>query len=246
MLDLFLPSAFALIAALYAAVGQAGGTGYVALMGLLGFAPEIIKPTALALNILVAAIGCVRFYRSGLLSWRNCYPFALLGAPFSLIGGAVNLPSTIYNPVVGALLLLAAMQMFRSAKAAKQLDQLAPAAPPFILSLSTGAIVGFVSGVTGIGGGIFLAPILLTFSWVETRRALAVAAMFNLLNSAAALFGTWATAPSLPSDLPWWLIAVGVGAAIGSWVGSKYLSPAILRGILGALLLIAGLRMILL
>jgi len=90
-LESLLSPIFALVAILYAAVGQAGGTGYIAVMGLIGFAPNVIKPTALALNILVAAIGCARFYRAGLLSWRSCYPFAVLGAPFSLLGGAVHL-----------------------------------------------------------------------------------------------------------------------------------------------------------
>ena len=101
--DVTLIAAFGIVAVLYSAVGQAGGTGYIAAMGLLGFAPDVIKPTALALNILVAAIGCFRFYRVGLLTWRACYPFAILGAPFSLLGGATNLPATFYQPVVGVL-----------------------------------------------------------------------------------------------------------------------------------------------
>ncbi len=98
--SLLLAGVFALIAALYASVGQAGGTGYLAVMGLLGYGPEVIKPTALALNILVAAIGCWRFARLGLLTWRSCYPFAILGAPFSLLGGATHLPPWLYQPVV--------------------------------------------------------------------------------------------------------------------------------------------------
>jgi hypothetical protein len=107
MTDLLFPVALAIIAIFYSAVGQAGGTGYVALMGLAGFAPAIIKPTALALNVLVSAIGCVRFYRLGLLTWRSAYPFAVLGLPFSLLGGALHLPSSAYQPVVGVLLLVA-------------------------------------------------------------------------------------------------------------------------------------------
>jgi uncharacterized membrane protein YfcA len=103
LLESLLSPIFAIVAILYAAVGQAGGTGYIAVMGLIGFAPDVIKPTALALNILVAAIGCARFYRAGLLTWRTCYPFAILGAPFSLLSGAVHLPASIYQPVVGVL-----------------------------------------------------------------------------------------------------------------------------------------------
>ena len=135
MTDLLFPVALAIIAIFYSAVGQAGGTGYVALMGLAGFAPAIIKPTALALNVLVSAIGCVRFYRLGLLTWRSAYPFAVLGLPFSLLGGALHLPSSAYQPVVGVLLLVAGAQTVRSALAAKPLDRDAPDSPPFLGSL---------------------------------------------------------------------------------------------------------------
>jgi uncharacterized protein len=235
---------FAIIAALYAAVGQAGGTGYIAVMGLLGFGPDIMKPTALALNIVVAAIGCVRFARAGLLTWRSCYPFAILGAPFSVLGGAVNLPASFYQPVVGALLLLASAQMIRSAPAAAHLDRKAPVAPPFMSSLLAGGAIGFVSGITGVGGGIFLAPVVLSFGWVDTRQTSAVSATFNLLNSVAALAGTWATLPGLPEALPWWLLAVGLGGFIGSWWGSLHLSATVLRYILAALLISAAVRML--
>jgi uncharacterized protein len=112
-------SLFAIIAFLYTAVGQAGGTGYIAVIGLLGYSHSVIRPTALALNVLVAAISCIRFYRAGLMSWRTCYPFAILGAPSSLVGGAVDLPAEIYQPLVGVLLLSAAGLMFESARTAE-------------------------------------------------------------------------------------------------------------------------------
>lgn len=245
MLDVVLVGAFACVALLYSSVGQAGGTGYVAVMGLAGLAPEEIKSTALTLNILVAGIGCWRFYRAGLVTWRTCYPFALLGVPFSLIGGAVNLPAGIYQPVVGVLLLIAAFQMIRSARGAAKADAEACSRPPFLVSLLAGAAIGFVSGITGVGGGIFLAPLILTFGWVTTLQAGAVSAVFNLLNSAAALAGAWTTTVSFPPDLPWWLAAVGTGGLVGSWLGVRYLPPILLRSILAALLLAAGARMVL-
>jgi uncharacterized membrane protein YfcA len=245
LVDLLLTAAFGIVALLYASVGQAGGTGYVALMGGIGFAPDVIKPTALALNILVASVGCWRFYRAGLLTWRTCYPFAILGAPFSLAGGATTLRAEIYQPIVGALLMIAAVQMWRSARGAAVADQKASEHPPFFPSLLIGGVIGYVSGLTGVGGGIFLAPLVLSLGWVATRQAAGVSAVFNLMNSATALAGTWVTIPALPADLPFWLVAVAVGGFVGSWLGAGPLAPRAMRLLLALLLLAAGLRMIL-
>ena len=127
--------------------------------------------------------------QAGLLSWRSCYPFAVLGAPFSVLGGATDLSPTLYQPTVGVLLLVVSVQMIRSASSAARRDSKAPASPPFLASLLAGGGIGFVSGITGVGGGIFLAPIVLAFGWAETRQTAAISAMFNLLNSAAAFSG---------------------------------------------------------
>jgi uncharacterized membrane protein YfcA len=243
--DLLLTLAFGIVALLYASVGQAGGTGYVALMGGIGLAPDVIKPTALALNILVAALACWRFYRAGLITWRTCYPFAILGAPFSLAGGATHLAAAIYQPVVGVLLLIAAAEMWRSARGAAAADRQAPERPPFLLPLFVGGAIGYVSGLTGVGGGIFLAPLVLALGWVATRQAAGVSATFNLLNSATALAGAWVTIPALPAELPIWLLAVAAGGFVGSWLGARHFPPMIMRLLLALLLLAAGLRMIL-
>jgi uncharacterized membrane protein YfcA len=144
----------------------------------------------------------------------------------------------------GVLLLLAAFQMIRSVRFAGLRDENAPHEPPFMASTLVGGLVGFVSGITGVGGGIFLAPLVLSLGWVETRQASAVSAAFNLLNSTAGLAGAWATMPALPAPLPWWLASVGFGAVIGSWLGAYHLPPKILRIILAALLVASGLRMI--
>ncbi len=242
MPDILLPIAFAIVALLYASAGQAGGTGYVAVMGVLGLAPDVIKPAALALNVLVASIACWRFHRVGLLTWRTCYPFAVLGAPFSLLGGATNLPAAIYQPIVGALLLMAALQMLLSTRG--RADREAAAEPPFIRSLIVGGCIGYVSGITGVGGGIFLAPLVLALGWIGTRQAAGASAAFNLLNSATALAGVWATMPALPSELPVWLLSVGLGGFIGSWLGARHLPPKAMRLVLATLLLAAGVRML--
>jgi uncharacterized membrane protein YfcA len=213
------PAALAIVAALYASVGQAGGTGYIAVMALAGFGPDVIKPTALALNILVATIGTFRFAKAGLLTWRTCYPFAVLGAPFSVVGGATHLPASLYQPTVGALLIVAAVQVLTSAPSVDRVTR----DPPFLPALVAGAGLGFVSGVTGVGGGIFLAPLVLVLGWVEIREAAAVSATFNLLNSAAALAGAWAMRHSIPASLPFWLLAVAMGGYLGSWLAVQRL-----------------------
>lgn len=228
-----------LVAVLYASVGQAGGTGYIAVMGLAGFSPAVIKPTALALNVLVAVIGTVRFAKAGMLTWRSCYPFAILGAPFSVLGGATHLDPSLYRPVVGALLVAASVQMLRT----RPRPGGGPYDPPFLPGLLVGAAIGFVSGVTGVGGGIFLAPLVLAMRWVDVRQAAALSAVFNLLNSCAALIGSWATLRLLPPELPGWLLIVAAGGFVGSWLAVQRLPTRVLRWLLSALLAVAGLRM---
>lgn len=236
--------ALAAIAAAYAAVGQAGATGYIAALGLAGFAPDVIRPAALALNTLVAAIGTTRFARAGHLTWQGTYPFILLGVPFSVLGGATHLPASVYRPVVGALLVIAAWQMARLARSATAIDERTPDRPPLLSSVVAGALIGFVAGVTGIGGGIFVAPLVLSLRWLDTRHAAGLSALFNLLNSAAALAGLWSTSPRVPHELPVWLAAAAIGAVLGSWLGLKHLPVSALRYILAALLLVGGLWML--
>jgi uncharacterized protein len=202
---------FLFVVVLYASVGQAGASGYLAAMGLFGMAPPAMKTTALLLNLLVAGIGTIQFWRRGLLSWRTFYPFAVLGFPFSLVGGAIQLPTHFYNPVVGTILLLSSLQMVRSARRKKGQLGDPPVHPPFVPALLAGAVIGFISGTTGTGGGIFLAPVILSMNWVGLRRTAAVTAAYNLLNSAAALIGAYGILNTVPSALPIWLGAVGVG-----------------------------------
>lgn len=239
------PVVLATIAVAYAAVGQAGATGYIAVMGIAGLTPDVIRPSALALNTLVAAIGTARFARAGHLTWRGTYPFIVLGLPFSVVGGATHLPASIYNPAVGALLIVAAYRMAKSAQLATSFDESTPPPPPLLPSVVVGAIIGFVARVTGIGGGIFVAPLVLTLRWLNTRHAAGLSAIFNLLNSAAALAGLWSTSLILPPQLPSWLVAVALGAILGSWLGVKHLPPGVLRYILSILLLIGGVWMLL-
>ncbi|THF64922.1 sulfite exporter TauE/SafE family protein [Pseudothauera nasutitermitis] len=240
----WLAIAFLVIALAYAAVGQAGASGYIAAMAFVGLVPLVMKMTALALNLLVAAIGTFYFLKAGRLSWRNVYPFAILGFPFSLLGGAVHLPEGLYYPAVGVVLVLSAIQMARSAFGKGRALVVAPVAPPFRAALATGAIIGFISGTTGTGGGVFLAAVILAMNWGTPRQTAATTAVYNLINSAAALVGAYGAWHRLPESLPWWLAAVAVGGALGAFVGSRYLSDRWLRAVLAILLLVSGLNLL--
>jgi uncharacterized membrane protein YfcA len=240
---LLLPVILALIAALFASVGQAGGAGYVAVMGLLGYGPAAIKVTALALTILVAAIGVWRFASSGFLKWRDWCPFAVLGVPGALLGGIINLPGAAYRGIVAVLLLAAGVQMIVSARGAQAHDQRAMAQVPLLPAIVMGGLVGLVAGITGVGGGIFLVPLLLSLKWAPTKRAAAIAQVNNLYTAAAALAGVWAANPTLPPQLPWWALAAGAGGLLGGWAGARHLPATLLRYILAAILIASGLKL---
>ena len=179
---LIIAIAFVAAAALYASVGHAGASAYLAVMGLFEFAPAAMKPTALALNILVAAIATIRFYRAGLFTWSLYWPFAIVSIPAAFVGGATILPARWYKVAVGLVLLYAAVWMFRSALGP---ITRAPHPPPLWAALFAGITIGFLSGLTGVGGGIFLSPLLLYMGWSEVRATSGVAAPFILVNSIA-------------------------------------------------------------
>ena len=228
-------------AALYASVGHAGASAYLAVMGLYSFAPSVMKPTALALNILVAAVATLKFYRAGLFSWRLFWPFAIASIPAAFIGGATSLPGHWYKILVGAVLLYAAAWMFRSSL--KPLTtEIHP--PPLWPTIVVGAAIGFLSGLTGVGGGIFLSPLLLYMGWAGTRATSGVAAPFILVNSIAGLLGHLSSVAQLPPNIPIW----GAAAVIGGWIGASYGSrkaPApVLRQLLSLVLIVAGAKLI--
>jgi uncharacterized protein len=234
--------AFVAAAALYASVGHAGASAYLAVMGLFNFAPAAMKPTALALNILVAAIGTFRFYRASLFRWSLFWPFAVVSIPAAFVGGAMTLPGRSYKIVVGVVLLYAAVWMFRSAL--KPIVR--PTHPPPIwAALIWGATIGLLSGLTGVGGGIFLSPLLLYMGWAETRATSGVAAPFILVNSIAGLLGHLSSLAQIPSNIPVWAIAVAVGGWLGASYGSRKAPPRILRQLLSLVLVVAGAKLVL-
>jgi uncharacterized membrane protein YfcA len=232
---------FALGAALYSSVGHGGASAYIAAMALFGLVPDVMKPTALALNLLVAGFGTWRYARSGLTNWNLVAAFALTATPAAFIGGGIHLAAIYYKPLVGVLLWAAAARLLWQPKALAERTTHAP--PPWI-SLPGGAALGLLAGLTGTGGGIFLSPLIILNAWEEPRHTSGVVAAFILLNSIAGLAGNVASVGHLPVQLPLFLAAVAAGALLGTWLGVERLPRPWLLRTLGVVLVVAGTKLL--
>jgi uncharacterized protein len=227
------------VAMLYSSVGHGGASGYLAVMALLAVAPEVTRPTALILNLFVASIAFVQFYRAGHFDWKIFLPFAIGSVPMAFIGGMIHLPTTVYKIILGATLILAAIRLAINLKSESE-----PKAPQIWICLLIGAILGFVSGLVGVGGGIFLTPILLLMNWTETKKAAGISALFILVNSISGLFGNYAQVMQLSSVVFVWIVAAIIGGVIGATMGSYRFNSLTLRRVLAFGLLIAGAKLI--
>ncbi len=238
--ELLLAVCMFLGAALYTSVGHAGASVYLALMALFGTAPAVMRPTALALNILVASVTSARYIRAGLFRWRTVWPFLIGAVPMAFVGGGVQLSATFYRPIVGVVLLVGAARLLWPTELTTNRD---PRDPPVWAGVLCGACIGLLSGLTGTGGGIFLSPLLLFLGWSATKPALGVAAVFILFNSVAGLLGNVAAVKALPPILPWFAVAVLLGAVVGTSLGIRFPSAKVLK-VLGLVLIVAGLKLI--
>jgi len=238
---LLLTASIFVVAILYGSVGHGGASGYIALMALCGLAPALLKPTALTLNIVVSATVAWCFIRSGHFAWRLFWPFALTSIPASFIGGALTLPPEIYRPLLGGALLFAALRLVLKIR-----DDARPQkTPPLPLALLIGAFFGLLSGLTGIGGGIFLSPLLLLCGWGKTREVAGVAALFILVNSSAGLLGHVGVLAKIPSFTPLLAAAAFAGGLLGATLGCRLLPTRVLIPALSLVLLLAGSKLIL-
>jgi hypothetical protein len=232
---------FALGAALYSSVGHGGASAYLAAMAFFSIAPETMKPTALALNLLVAGFGAWRYSRRGLCNWKLVLAFALTATPAAYLGGAIHLPQHWYNPLVGVLLWLSAARLLWKPKwLAKR-----PVQPPSLaITLPAGAVLGFLAGLTATGGGIFLSPLIILNAWEEPRRTSGVVSAFILLNSIAGLLGNFASVGHLPNALPVFAGAVLAGSLFGTWLGVERLPREWLLRCLAGVLTVAGAKLL--
>jgi uncharacterized membrane protein YfcA len=246
--------AIGLVALLYAAVGHAGATGYTAVMALAGLPQEVIRPTALMLNLVVAAIGTVQFARAGHFRRRLFLPLAVGSVPCAAIGGAWKLATGAFEGLLATVLLVSAARIVVEAHAVGprgpadgRMDAggAAESRPlPLLVSLALGAAIGLLSGLTGVGGGVFLTPLLLWLRAAPVKQVAAVTAPFILVNSAAGLAGGLATGGSLP---PLGLAAVAAAAAgglVGSQFGAFRLPVPALRLLMAAVLAVASVKLL--
>jgi uncharacterized protein len=230
------------IALLYSSVGHGGASGYIAIMVLAGLAPDTLKPAALVLNILVAGIASYKYVRANAFSWSLLWPLIIFSIPCAYLGGRLSLPHHYYQYILGIVLVYAAIHSFFTANTASlgQVKQ-----PLNIILLFLGGMIGFLSGLVGVGGGIFLSPILLLMRWGETRTVSGVAAVFIFLNSIAGLIGVMSKNPVLPDGLVYWIFAAILGGWIGAEMGSKHLKSLRIRQLIAVVLLVAGIKMLL-
>ena len=232
--------AIAAVAFLYSSVGHAGASGYIAVLTLFGHTFEVVRPTALGLNILVAIIGSWQFIRAGHFSWKLTWPFAVLAIPASFMAGGLQLPKQVINPVIAVVLLFSAARLFlRSGEP----EQVTP--PRMPLALGLGGLIGFLAGLTGTGGGVFLTPLLLFCGWAKTRTAAATSVVFILVNSISGLIGHVVKGGTIPS-LTWTLAPVVVVlGTLGAYLGSRKLPVRVIQVLLAAVLISAGVKLLL-
>jgi uncharacterized membrane protein YfcA len=249
-MHVILPLAIGLVALLYASVGHAGATGYIAVMTLLGMPPSAVRPTALVLNVIVATIATLQFGRAGHFRPRLFWPLAMASVPCAFLGGALSLPTAAFEAVLGTVLLLSAVQIIRTSFRAADVDEAAaspdgPARQRTALSLATlGGGIGLLSGLTGVGGGVFLTPALLALQQAPVKSIAAVTAPFILVNSLAGLAGGLLAGRPLESvSLP--VIAAAVlGGTLGSHWGAFRLPVRALRLLMAGVLLFASVKLL--
>ena len=225
------------MAFLYASVGHGGASGYLAVMALFAIAPPLMKQTALLLNLGVSLMSFLAFYRQGYFRWTLFWPFALGSIPAAFLGARIPLTDSTYKQILGACLFLAVIRMVISLKEATQRSL------PAVLGIFSGAAIGLLSGMIGIGGGIILSPLLLLFRWASLKEAAAVSALFIFVNSVSGLAGLKTWIPLDQSQLLYWLFASLVGGFLGARWGAGIASYAKVKWILALVLVIASLKL---
>jgi uncharacterized membrane protein YfcA len=230
--------AIGLVAVLYSSVGHGGASGYLALMALFGIDVVMMKPSALILNLFVSSIAFISYYRAGHFRMRLLLPFVVTSIPLAYLGATLEIPPELYKKILAVCLLIAAMRILIRPREEQELRKISVP-----IALVAGALIGFFSGMIGIGGGIILSPLLLLTRWGGMKETAAASAAFIFLNSAAGLTGHVAAGMEVSPKIALWIAVAAAGGLLGSWTGGFKLSVSSLRYLITAVLLIACIKL---
>jgi hypothetical protein len=227
-----------LVAFLYSSVGHGGASGYLALMALFSVMPEVMKPTALLLNLFVSLTSFTQFYRGGHFRWKIFWPFALASVPLAYIGGLVVVDGSIYKKILGLLLIVPIIRFyfFSNAKVEGKKET------NFALSVAIGGSIGFLSGLIGIGGGILLSPILLLLKWTDQKAA--ISALFIFVNSLSGLAGQLTKGIHFTTDMYVYVAIAFIGGLCGAYFGALKFKQGILKNVLATVLVLAAYKLL--
>lgn len=229
------------VAFLYSSVGHGGASGYLALMALYGVAPDVMKPTALLLNLFVSLTSFIHYYKGDYFKGRLFVPLALASVPFAFLGGMMTIDSGIYKKILGVFLLIpiARFLFFRDI-------DIADVRKPNIGWLAIiGGSIGFLSGLLGIGGGVILSPILLLLAWTDQKQTAAISALFIFVNSLAGLFGQVTKGIHFSPDMLLYVIVAFAGGLFGSYFGALRFQQSAIKFLLAIVLAIASFKLFL-
>src|SRR5688572_9706285 len=229
-----------LVAFLYSSVGHGGASGYLALMAIFSIAPDVMKPTALLLNLFVSLTSFIQFYRGGHFNWKVFLPFAIASVPMAFAGGLITVDAFVYKKMLGILLLVPIIRFlfFRNI----QVNEIKKASTG--LSLVIGAAIGFLSGLIGIGGGIILSPVLLLLKWADMKQTAAISALFIFVNSLAGLAGQLQKGINFSPDMYAYVAVAFAGGICGAYFGSLKLNQNFLKYLLAVVLIIAAYKLL--
>jgi uncharacterized membrane protein YfcA len=236
--EIFFILAIGLVAMLYSSVGHGGASGYLALMAIFGIDVAIMKPSALIMNLFVSSIAFMAYYRAGHFRWRILIPFVAASIPMAFLGATLQVPPEIYKKILGLFLFIASLRILIRTSEEEERKKLSVP-----IALAAGAMIGFFSGMLGIGGGIILSPLLLLTRWAGMKETAAVSAAFIFLNSLAGLSGHVVAGMEVSPKIVLWIVVVMAGGLIGSWTGGFRLSAKHLRYLITVVLLIASAKL---
>jgi uncharacterized membrane protein YfcA len=237
-MELFYIALF-VVAFLYASVGHGGASGYLALMAIYGIAPDVMKPTALLLNLFVSLTAFIQFYRGSYFRKDIFIPLALASVPLAFIGGLIAIDENIYKRILGVLLLFPIFRLlfFRNA----DVSEMKPA--KWYLSLLIGGIIGLLSGMIGMGGGIILSPVLLLLKWTNQKQTAAISALFIFVNSIGGLAGQLTKGIHFSTDMLWYVVIAFAGGMCGAYFGALKFNQNILKNMLALVLCLAAFKL---